>query len=419
MRRLKLIRTIASRIVIVCASVALSLLLLEVFLRIAGATDADGRYHFLHYTLESPDLPLNELRLHIDGYLANQDIATVIYDANTGWAFRPNSTRQAGTFTINSAGFRSMRDFARSPLADTLRIALFGDSFTAGDDVSDEETWAHQLEVTLNAGGLRAEVLNFGVGAYGMGQAYLRWRHLGSQFAPDIVIFGLQPENLQRNVNIFRQLLHGSGPAFSKPRFVLIDGELQLLNSPTLPPEQLLEVFANFNDHPLAPYEYHYQSRFQANRWWASSRLFSLIFAALQSEADQPGLYAAGSEGGELGKAIIDAFAEDVTQAGAHFAIAHLPLQWHLREHYLATPPGQPPFQHVLDHSRSRYAYIGLEAHIDAAYLDDAFWTASKHYGPRLHKLVAEVLAREISDCVMSRACPLGRFEDPALLRIQ
>ncbi len=404
---------------LICASIALSLLLLEAVIRIGGQTDADGRFSFLRYTLEPPDLPVNQLRLHIDGYLANQAVARVIYDAETGWAFRPNSTRQGGSFSINSAGFRSRRDVPSSPPADTLRIALFGDSFTAGDDVSDEETWGHQLEVMLNEGGIRAEVLNFGVGAYGMGQAYLRWRHLGIQFAPDIVILGLQPENLQRNVNIFRQLLHGSGPAFSKPRFVLTDGELQLLNAPTIPPERLLETFANFSNHPLAPYEYHYHSRYRAARWWSSSRLFSLIFAALRSEEAEPDIYAAGSEGGELGKAIIAAFAADVSQAGAHFLIAHLPLQWHLRHYYLANPPSQPPFQHLLDHSSDRHDYIGMEAHFDPAYLDDAFWTASKHYGPRLHNLLAEVLAREISQCVMSGACHLERFADLTILRIQ
>ena len=88
--------------------------------------------------------------------------------------------------------------------------------------------------------------MNFGVGGYGMGQAFLRWLHLGAQFQPDIVIFGLQPENLKRNVNVFRQMLVPAGMPFSKPRFALIAQELTLLNAPTLPPEQLTAVFEDF-----------------------------------------------------------------------------------------------------------------------------------------------------------------------------
>ena len=239
-------------------------------------------------------MPVNELRGQVEGYIANKDIAVVIYDEWTGWSFRPNSVRQDGTFTINSAGFRSRRDFDQSPPPDTLRIAVFGDSFTAGDDVGDDETWAYLLERAMNEAGFSVEVLNFGVGAYGMGQAYLRWERLGKSFSPDIVVFGLQPENLKRNVNVFRQLLHRSGPAFSKPRFALIEDELQLLNAPTLPPEQLMDVFENFSEHPLAPYEFYYQSRFRAARWWSASRLFSLVFEALRQAEDEPDIYSPG-----------------------------------------------------------------------------------------------------------------------------
>ena len=408
-------RLIISRVLIALLSVALTLLALELAARLIGQTDSDGQFHYLGFTLPAADLPVNQLRVEVEGYLANKDIANVIYDENTGWAYRPQATRQGGSFTINSAGFRSQRDYALEPAADTLRIAVFGDSFTAGDDVADEQTWAWLLERELNERGIAAEVLNFGVGGYGMGQAFLRWRELGRQFAPDIVIFGLQPENLQRNVNVFRQLLHNSGPAFSKPRFALIDGELQLLNMPTIPPEQLLDVFANFSHHPLARYEYHYQNRDRAARWWAGSRLLSLVFAALRQEEDA-GIYAPGSEGGELGKAIIDAFAADAAQAGAHFAVLHLPLQWHLSNYYFATPPATPPFQHLLDHCQERYTTIALETKLEPAHADSSYWTASFHHGPELHRIVALTTADEIADCLLSGACPLRRFEDPATL---
>ena len=215
-----LIRRISTNAITICASVLVTLLILEAVVRIGGETDADGQFTFMGFALEPYALPVNQLRIGVEGYIANQGISSVIYDEALGWTYRPNSVRQSGAFTINGGGIRARRDYAQQPPADSLRIALFGDSFTAGDDVGDEEVWGRQLEILLGAAGLRAEVLNFGVGAYGMDQAFLRWKNEGKRYAPDIVIFGLQPENMARNLNVFRQLMHGSGPPFSKPRLL-------------------------------------------------------------------------------------------------------------------------------------------------------------------------------------------------------
>ena len=404
-------RKIAANALIVIAAVSLTLLLLEMVVRRAGSIDADGRFTLLNFSIEPIELPVNELRGQVENYIANKDSAIVIYDEWTGWTFRPNSIRQGGAFTINGAGIRSQRDYDQAPPSDTLRIAVFGDSFTAGDDVSDGEVWAFLLERELHEAGIRAEVLNFGVGAYGMGQAYLRWQRLGKDFAPDIVIFGLQPENLKRNVNVFRQLLHRSGPPFSKPRFALIDDKLQLLNAPAIPPEKLMDVFENFNDHPLAPFEFYYRSRFHAARWWSASRLLSLAIEALRRADDEPGIYTPGSEGGELGKAILDAFAHDVLDAGAEFIVIHLPLQSHLKRYFSDLPRPRPLYNFLLEHSRQSYRYIPFEEHLEPMHVDDAFWSATKHYGPRIHALLATVVADKISACVDSGGCRAPRFD--------
>lgn len=393
-------------------AVALTLLLLEFVVRTAGGTDRYGRFTFLHFTLEPLELQVDLLRGEVEGYLANKEIAVVIYDAALGWTYRPNSARQEGTFTINNAGFRSRRDFSKIPPADTLRIALFGDSFTAGDDVSDEEAWGYLLERKLKEAGIRTEVLNFGVGAYGMDQAYLRWREQGKRFESDIVIFGLQPENLKRNVNVFRQLLHPSGPAFSKPRFALIDDELHLLNAPAIPPEQLIDIFENFSNHPLAAFEFHYQSRSRAARWWSASRLLSIAFEALSNADEEPEIYTPGSEGGELGKAIVDAFADDVRDKGSEFVVLHLPLHYHLTNFYSATPRRSPPYEFLLEHARQSYHYIAFEDHLELSYTEDSHWSPTRHYGPSLHELLASVVADDLADCIVDGICALPRFED-------
>lgn len=411
-------RNIFTNALLVIVTILLTLSLLELVVRLVGETDADGRFTFMQLTLEAQNLPVNQLRGQVEGYLSNKDIANVIYDEWLGWTFRTNTVRQEGTFTLNSSGFRSQRDYSRIPPADTLRIATFGDSFTAGDDVRDDEVWAYLLERGLKEAGIRAEVLNFGVGAYGMDQAYLRWQQLGRSFAPDIVIFGLQPENLKRNVNVFRQLLHRSGPAFSKPRFALIDQELTLLNVPTLPPDQLIAVFEDFSNHPLAPYEFHYRSRFRAARWWSSSRLISLIFESLRQDDESPRIYAPGSEGGELGKAIVDAFAESVKAESAEFFVLHLPLQSHLNRYFSNMPRPRPTYDFLLEHCRDSYHYIAFEENLEPLYLDDVYWSDTKHYGPLIHSLLGEIVVEEIVSCIRNGGCPLPRIDDLATIMI-
>ena len=407
-----MLRQFSINVLVVCISLLLTLVALEFLVRALGVTDANGQFTFLQFRLEAQDLPINELRGQIEGYLANKDIANVIYDENLGWTFRPNAIRQGGSFTLNGAGIRSQREYSLEPAADTVRIATFGDSFTAGDDVADEQTWSYVLERELLGLGIRAEVLNFGVGAYGMDQAFLRWQQIGRQFAPDIVIFGLQPENLKRNVNVFRQLLHRSGPAFSKPRFALLDQQLKLLNVPTLPPEQLLAVFEDFSNHPLAPYEFHYQSRFRATRWWSSSRLLSLVFESLRQGEEEPGIYEPGSEGGELGKAIVQAFADSVKAEGKEFFVVHLPLQSHLLRYFSNLPRPRPVYDFLLEYSRESYHYLAFEEHLQPDHTDDAYWSETKHYGPRIHALLGATAAEAIAKCIETGACSLPRFDD-------
>lgn len=410
-----LLRKTATNLLIACAAILLTLTLLEVLIRLAGRTDADGQFTFMDFTLQPYVLPLEKLRAPVQDYLDLAEWSTVIYDERLGWTYRPHAVRQNGEFTINGAGIRARREFSPQPPPDRLRIALFGDSFTAGDDVSDDEVWGARLELLLRAAGIRAEVLNFGVGAYGMDQAFLRWLHQGKKFEPDIVIFGLQPDNLKRNLNVFRQLMNINGPPFSKPRFVLDDDELSLLNSPALPPDQLIAAFEDFPEQPLAAYERHYRSRYVATNWWASSRLASLLYEALKQEDADANLLGPDSEGGQLGKAIVDAFAADVQQAEADFIVLHLPLQAHLvwRLNGIAAP-----FQFLLDHCRELYTYIPFEGHVQPAQANDEFWSATKHYGPELHALLAETVAQEIIACIQNGACALSRFDENAAFEI-
>ncbi len=395
---------------IACITVLLILAALEVVVRLGGKANKIGQFTFMGYVLESYTPPAGRQRRYVEEYLENQDQAIYIYDEWLGWTYPPNAARHSGTFTINSTGLRSQREYGQRPPPDTLRIALFGDSFTAGDEISDDETWGHQLEVRLNQAGLRTEVLNFGVGGYGMDQAFLRWQEIGRDYAPDMVIFGFQPENLDRNVNIFPFASYSYRP-FSKPRFILTESAgLALLNSPTMPPEQIADVFESFASHPLAQYEYHYQKRDTAPRLWPSSRLVSYLHEALKPPEDDEDSQDAGpaNERGMLGKAIVDAFATDVKESGAAFFALYLPRRVEVQRLHDGTPQ---PHQFLLDHLDEAYHYITFEDQLDRSHLDHG-WARHGHYGPEIASIAARAAADEIQSCIESGACELSRFED-------
>ena len=411
-----MIKRLSINLLVVCAATALALLLMESFIRSFGDADADGQFSFLGHKLEPYVLPVNAMRASIESYIANRDAVTIVYDADTGWAYRPNSIRHNGAFTINGGGFRATRDYRPHPLENALRIALFGDSFTADDDVDDEHSWANQLETALNQAGIRSEVLNFGVGGYAMDQAFLRWQKLGRGYQPDIVIFGFQPENLDRNVNIFRHLyIDGFGIPLSKPRFLLGVSGLELINSPVVPPEQLIATFESFASHPLARHEAYYPGRDTASSWWFGSRLIAFIHELMKQNAPlDADNYGPGSERGELGKAIVDAFAEDVAATGADFIIAHLPIWQHLVH---LQGGGESPFDWLQEYFAATYNYIPLEGHIGNLPIDQ-YRGPSGHYLSEATLIVGQVIAKEIEACVREGGCRLSRFADRSAIEL-
>ena len=155
-----------------------------------------------------------------------------IYDPSTGWRSKPN-LRDVRVFdnkilNTNSKGFRGKKDFPYTKDKDRLRILILGDSFTFGDEVSDDETYSYFLQQMLP----HTEVINMGVHGYGHDQMLIILRELGVKYEPDIVILGFLPLDMRRNLLHFRD--------FAKPRFVLEKGELTLTGVPVPHPEDIL-----------------------------------------------------------------------------------------------------------------------------------------------------------------------------------
>src|SRR5205814_3175406 len=109
-------------------------------------------------------------------------------------------------------------------------ISLYGDSFTLGSYGSSlEKSWAHLLADRLDC-----YVANFAAGGYGTDQAYVRFeRNQADRSA--VVILGVHPENVLRNLTRIRDLYSFWMGYEIKPRFVLNQrGELELVPLPEL-----------------------------------------------------------------------------------------------------------------------------------------------------------------------------------------
>ncbi|MBX9686318.1 MAG: SGNH/GDSL hydrolase family protein [Candidatus Obscuribacterales bacterium] len=91
---------------------------------------------------------------------------------------------------FNSQGMADReRSIAKS--ADTYRIAVLGDSIIEALQVDQKKTMCALLEGKLNQnlkGKKKIEVLNFAVGAYNLGQMYLRLKTKVFEFQPDLVL---------------------------------------------------------------------------------------------------------------------------------------------------------------------------------------------------------------------------------------
>lgn len=112
-----------------------------------------------------------------------------LYDPGLGWTQRPDF--ESGGFDTLEYGIRknSTEDEELTPGA----VLAVGDSFTAGSEVVNEDTWPAQLERKLSV-----RVINAGVGGYGVDQSVLNAERLLAAVKPRAVIVGIYEEDIQR-----------------------------------------------------------------------------------------------------------------------------------------------------------------------------------------------------------------------------
>jgi len=145
-------------------------------------------------------LLMTEVLLRVVGYSA-----PLFYmpDYYRGVALRPNvsGTYQRegrNSISINSAGLRDREHSIAKP-ANTIRIALLGDSYCEALQVPMEQTfwWLLQqrLESCSQFEGKHVELINFGVSGFGSGQELITLQQKVWDYSPDIVMLLVTTNN--------------------------------------------------------------------------------------------------------------------------------------------------------------------------------------------------------------------------------
>src|SRR5205807_1051946 len=166
-------------------------------------------------------LAIIEIALRITGYSYPE---FYVADAQRGYALRPGLRgwyrKEGEAFVqINSDGLRDREHSKRKP-ANTIRIAVLGDSYTEAFQVNFENSFCPLLEQKLReCSGRNIEVINFGVSGYGTAQELITLRNQVWQYSPDIVLLAFTTNNdISDNVR-------GLKKTDDIPYFVLRDGK--------------------------------------------------------------------------------------------------------------------------------------------------------------------------------------------------
>jgi len=310
-----------------------------------------------------------------------------------GWTIKPNG--HSSLYRANAQGIRGDGDYRLASPEGVLRLAAFGDSFTHGDEVKNQDTWQEALMRVHQ----RLEVMNFGVGGYGLDQAFLRYQEEGVKYRPHIVLIGFMSGNIFRSVNVFRPFYaQGTDLPLAKPRFVLQDGKLILIENPMKDLERYRDLLAQSKQilPRLGTHDYYFQRKYKRGGldFLSSVRLFKLVRYELLDQihgATRRGFYNPNSEPFKVTAAIFDQFVDSVAREGSLPVILFFPHGWDIVRY---RRDGRRRYAPMLEHFRAKgYRYIDLLDWLDAHARDVPVDRISPdHYSPLGNRLVADAV---------------------------
>ena len=183
---------------------------------------------------------------------------SAVYHPLLGWQQKPNVTSPNLNTLANGVRKNSNRD----EIEDQGAILVVGDSFAAGAEVLDDQTWPAHLERQT---GLR--VLNAGVGGFGVDQTVLNAEHLLPLLKPKLVVVGILVDDIARSR--YRVRIE------PKPYFSPENGGWELRNVPVprQPKPAREATFKALLAHSFAVHRFMIKREALRDAWYSSSGL--------------------------------------------------------------------------------------------------------------------------------------------------
>lgn len=293
----------------------------------------------------------------------------------------------------NSLGMRANREYSIQKPAQRLRLAVFGDSVTAGDGVNNDERFSNVLESFCD----RLEVLNFALPGSGTDQQLLVYRTLARNYEVDGYLWTPWIENIGRNKGRFRPAtdrVTGEIHYVPKPYFENGPGGLVLKHQP-VPRHRILADEAPQEVLDAVDFTGSYRN-YRIRRW--INRRLPFLKAPLQRLFPRHpyGDYLSSeSKGWQLMKAIFKDFVEDVNGARPIF-IAPLPTYHYIESNLPDVYMDR--FKELSDENRQVFVLnvTPYFRNFPSQTRRACRYKYDTHYTPRGHGIVGEAIYREV-----------------------
>ncbi len=383
-----------SKILLTIYSLILCFILGEIVVRLVSNTDLDENIFIFNVQLKPYKLPIKETEKKLGRFEANQSKSRLLFDEDLGWSPNENFISENGMYIYNKYGERS-QSFADTVINDeSIKILLFGDSYMHGDEVGFAETIGAKLEKFFSSDSLKVQVFNYTTSGFGMDQAFLRWEKVKSLIKPDLVIFGVQFENVKRNINLYRPIYSPiTEIPFSKPRFQIGNDNLELYQNPA---SSFNDVIMKMTNKDQLRYEGFYDTEDYAGNIWYFSKLISFASSSVSLIIKEHEYYQLESESSKITLGILDSFRKSVEGQNAQFIQVHLPV---VNDFYFSNFAfcnlvyGQEIiYEELLDEIKQRFEIIEIYPQfknwIEEYSCNELFM--ERHYSPKTNKLLAK-----------------------------
>ena len=299
-----------------------------------------------------------------------------------------------GWWKSNNLGARRDSFTKYSPGPGHVRTLMFGDSYTQGSRIPQEQSFSAVLEkLTPNT-----EYLNFGVDGYSTGQAYLRYKQVQGIISFDKVIMTLVPTaDLWRNISVSRYFGDRWASYKLQPRYYLEDGLLKLARSPF---KDLATQLLDGPNFPVSRKHLLFHDAFYFREYEPSAitdflvsiRIVKAAIASFKRKKLHREIRDPSGEAVTVTQAIIAAMQRDVIARGATFKLVILPTYADILS-YKSVESFRHEWRVMLDALCKDVECIKLMANMNKYKPNEFdFGYDGTHYGASTNRIIAETL---------------------------